>query len=255
VIYGGTKQRQKAKILIDRNHNEKTKREMLAAIRANLTTSKPFDVVHQDHHTVLSHTDGHAAIRDSVQPVGQSAMGTVERFRQSLEAVSGHCAIVRDEREAAAALQRIVEQTRARHVAISNSPLVERVISDLKFDGELLEGAEASALFAADLGISEAQRGVAETGTLVLESDRERNRLVSLVPPVHVAIIEAHRIGETLAEALQATHENGEEGLSRAVTFITGPSRTSDIELTLAIGVHGPAELYVIIIEGELALA
>jgi L-lactate dehydrogenase complex protein LldG len=228
---------------------------MLAAIRANLITSKPLDAVHKAHHAGLSETEEGDAIHRGIKPATQSAISTVERFRQSLEAVSGHCAIVRDEREAAAAVQRIVEQTGARHLAISNSPLIERVINELKFDGELLEGAEASALFAADLGISEAQRGIAETGTLVLESDRERNRLVSLVPPVHVAIIESHRIGETLAEALQATHENGEEGLSRAVTFITGPSRTSDIELTLAIGVHGPAELYVIIIEGESAIA
>ena len=50
---------------------------------------------------------------------------------------------------------------------------------------------------------------------------------------------------------LQAINERGEGALSRAITFITGPSRTSDIELTLAIGVHGPAELYVVIIEGE----
>jgi L-lactate dehydrogenase complex protein LldG len=54
-----------------------------------------------------------------------------------------------------------------------------------------------------------------------------------------------------LAEALEEINKKGRDELSRAVTFITGPSRTSDIELTLAIGVHGPAEVYVIIIEGE----
>jgi L-lactate dehydrogenase complex protein LldG len=118
-----------------------------------------------------------------------------------------------------------------------------------------LERAGAAALFASDLGISAVQWGIAETGTLVLESDREHHRLVSLVPPVHVALIQAQQIRESLGEILSLISENGEEGLSRAVTFITGPSRTSDIELTLAIGVHGPTALHVIIIEKEPAAA
>jgi L-lactate dehydrogenase complex protein LldG len=50
---------------------------------------------------------------------------------------------------------------------------------------------------------------------------------------------------------LQSIGEKGRDEISRTVTFITGPSRTSDIELTLAIGVHGPAEVYVIVIQGE----
>jgi L-lactate dehydrogenase complex protein LldG len=83
---------------------------------------------------------------------------------------------------------------------------------------------------------------------LVLDSSVERNRLVSLVPPVHIAILDASRIYASLAETLAGLQSRGE--LSPAITFITGPSRTADIELTLAIGVHGPQELYVIINEG-----
>jgi L-lactate dehydrogenase complex protein LldG len=74
--------------------------------------------------------------------------------------------------------------------------------------------------------------------------------LVSLVPPVHIAIVDAASIGQTLGEALAAVHRNGFAEMSPTITFITGPSRTADIELTLAIGVHGPQELYVIINEG-----
>jgi L-lactate dehydrogenase complex protein LldG len=66
-----------------------------------------------------------------------------------------------------------------------------------------------------------------------------------------LAVVEARNVRQTLGEVLQAISDRGESGLSRAVTLITGPSRTSDIELTLAIGVHGPAELYVVVIEGE----
>ena len=65
------------------------------------------------------------------------------------------------------------------------------------------------------------------------------------MPPVHIAIVDASKIYATLGETLSLL-QNGKE-LSPAVTFITGPSRTADIELTLTIGVHGPQELYVII--------
>jgi L-lactate dehydrogenase complex protein LldG len=116
----------------------------------------------------------------------------------------------------------------------------------------VLENPAAEDLFDCDLGVTGAQWGVAETGTLVLESDAERHRLASLIPAAHVALVEARQVRQTLGEVLQAINERGESGLSRAVTFITGPSRTSDIELTLAIGVHGPAELYVVIIEGAV---
>ena len=84
----------------------------------------------------------------------------------------------------------------------------------------------------------------------MLDSEAERHRLVSLVPPVHIAIVEAANICLTLGEALTAASQSSE--LSPTITFITGPSRTADIELTLAIGVHGPQELFVIVKDGKV---
>jgi L-lactate dehydrogenase complex protein LldG len=115
---------------------------------------------------------------------------------------------------------------------------------------EIAVAPSAADLFGYDVGISTAQTAIAETGTLMLDSEAERHRLVSLVPPVHIAIINAADICLTLGEALAASRQASE--ISRTITFITGPSRTADIELTLAIGVHGPQELYVIINEGPL---
>jgi L-lactate utilization protein LutC len=106
---------------------------------------------------------------------------------------------------------------------------------------------DRQALFDFDVGITTAQAAIAETGTLVLESDTERHRLVSLVPPVHIAIVDAESIVPTLGDALKLVARENALDMSRTVTFITGPSRTADIELTLAIGVHGPKELYVIL--------
>ena len=170
-----------------------------------------------------------------------------ESFRQALEAVSGRCTLVSGEPAAAERVEGILAEVNARSVAVSDAPLVTAVTRRLRPPRELLQHAEAAAFFECDVGMTSAQWAVAETGTLVLESDDERHRLASLVPPVHIALVSADRLRPTLAEVLEDMEHRAVRP-SPAVTFITGPSRTSDIELTLAIGVHGPRELYVIVV-------
>jgi L-lactate dehydrogenase complex protein LldG len=160
----------------------------------------------------------------------------LDEFKQAVEAVDGHCVVVQTEEEVTQILK-----TFAGRVAISDAPVLERLV-----DGVIAPNSDE--IFAFDVGISTVQAAIAETGTLVLDSSRERNRLVSLVPPVHIAIVDASTIFQTLGEALAFIHQDGTP--SPVVTFITGPSRTADIELTLTIGVHGPQELYVIVNDG-----
>ncbi|MEO6390207.1 MAG: lactate utilization protein [Pyrinomonadaceae bacterium] len=227
-------------------NNDEARREMFAAIRTQLAQSKPFDAAYE----------AHRAHRMPPEPIAHVSLDDpsllVERFQRSLQAVGGHFLSVANESEAAEEIRRIVGNLSARRIAITNAPLVAGVLKLLTLDAELIEGATTAELFQCDLGITGAQWAIAETGTLVLESDQERHRLASLVPTVHVAIIEASRVRQTLGEVLRDLDERRAD-LSRAITFITGPSRTSDIELTLAIGVHGPAELYVIVLDGGAA--
>jgi L-lactate dehydrogenase complex protein LldG len=234
--------------LDERTHNDEIRREMLTAIRQHLKASAPFDAVRAEHKAHPSvQSQGSRAETLLTEPASTPA----DRFKEMLEAVGGHCVVVSDEVEAAEIVRQVIEGTKARRIAVSDSELARRILGRVHSDAELLENAGAPALFDCDIGITGAQWAVAETGTLVLESDEERHRLASLVPTVHIAVIEAERIRLTLGEVLGAINDKGQAGLSPAVTFITGPSRTSDIELTLAIGVHGPAELFVIILEGE----
>lgn len=229
---------------------------MFAAIREHLAASAPHDAVRAAHHAAAAHGEDVSAREEKSAAIVFEGTA-VERFGQALEAVAGHCLVVRGEAAAAEAVSRIIIERGARRVAVSDSQLARRVAgiaealtaANTGGETELIDDAGAVELFDCDLGVTGAQWGVAETGTLVLESDAERHRLASLVPTAHVAIIKAQNVRQTLGEVLQAISDRGERGLSRAVTFITGPSRTSDIELTLAIGVHGPAELYVVIIE------
>lgn len=112
---------------------------------------------------------------------------------------------------------------------------------------DLFEGwSKREDLLNADAGLTSAQIGIAESGTLALIGNSEKHRLVSLVPPIHVCILRRKNIVGTMSEAL-AKVESGPE-LSPLVTFVTGPSRTADIELQLVLGVHGPRQLRIILV-------
>jgi L-lactate dehydrogenase complex protein LldG len=220
------------------NDNGTARDEILAAIRDNLSVSKPFDAIRREHH-------GHHAERVLVRS-DNTGESVVDNFRASLEMVGAHFTLADGDKAAAKLVEGIIEKLGAKRVAISGSDVVARVVEAIKTT-QFIERAPADVLFDCDLGITSAQWAIAETGTLVLESEMENHRLTSLVPTVHLCILKASRIRQTLAEILELTSKN----LSRTITFITGASRTSDIELTLAIGVHGPAELYVVVLADE----
>ena len=139
--------------------------------------------------------------------------------------VDGHCIIARNDAEVEAAVKGI---TGGKRIATSEAP------------------PPTKDLFNFDVGITRAQAGIAETGTLVLDSSVEHNRLISLVPPVHIAILDAARIYATLGETLAMLQSSGE--VSPAITFITGPSRTGDIEQTIELGAHGPRRMHILVV-------
>jgi L-lactate dehydrogenase complex protein LldG len=100
-------------------------------------------------------------------------------------------------------------------------------------------------MFQVDAGITSVRGGVADTGALVLWPDEHEPRLMSLVPPVHVAVLDADTIAGSLAEMIEAEH--WVDGMPTNALLISGPSKTADIEFTLVFGVHGPKELVLLI--------
>ena len=230
---------------------------ILGSIREHLAASKSHDAIHAEgSEAPLAHLAVTIPAKESSSngssPNGAS-LSIIELFKEKLEEVGGHCIVAGSDQEVVAALAQIIsdlQQTtlRARRIALSNAPALEGLLSQIEVTvDEITMLPRAAALFDYDIGITTAQAAIAETGTLVLESECERHRLISLVPPVHIAIVDAANICLTLGESLAAV-QKGERGeLSPTITFITGPSRTADIELTLAIGVHGPQKLYVIV--------
>ncbi len=98
----------------------------------------------------------------------------------------------------------------------------------------------------ADVGITSADYVLADTGTLVMLSSLEEARMISLLPPAHIAVVERERILSGLDELFTVLPRPAEQ--TSSMVLITGPSRTADIEQILVRGVHGPGQITVILV-------
>ncbi len=97
-----------------------------------------------------------------------------------------------------------------------------------------------------DAGFTVVRSAIAETGSLVLWPSPEEPRLLSLVPPLHIALLHSAAIKETFLETIR--EEGWGLGMPANALLISGPSKTADIEQTLAYGVHGPKRLVVVLV-------
>lgn len=191
---------------------------------------------------------------------GQSADELAERFAAELTAVGGAFQRVARadltnfivqmlrEREATELLAWRADQLPAPEVVIGL-----RTAGVTVRDGELPRD-ESRAAGLADLsrltvGLTGAEAALAETGTLALFAGPGRPRLASMSVRTHLALITPEQLYPSLAVWLATRRELRDDLRARAaLTFITGPSRTADIEMTLTVGVHGPAEVLVVLI-------
>lgn len=150
----------------------------------------------------------------------------VGQFTKALEALAGKVVVVKTREEAESA----IDQALNGRTSIRASDPVSR-------DG----------MATVEAGITSADYALADTGSLVIFAKSNESRLLSLLPPCHIAVINSSRIVPSLDDVLRLRLLPGDQ--SSAMIVITGPSRTADIEMRLVRGVHGPGEIHVIIID------
>jgi L-lactate dehydrogenase complex protein LldG len=183
----------------------------------------------------------------------------VERFTKEAEAVGAAVYVVSSLQEARREILKVLTGRGVSRVIREASPELLRMrldtgliateinvtVAELDAKGQ---GAKRlrTAAFEAGAGITTADFGIASTGTLALLAAPGRGRAVSLLPPIHVALLSASRLVYELATIFERLGEP-----PSALTLVTGPSRTGDIELVLTVGVHGPKELHVFILDEE----
>ncbi len=170
----------------------------------------------------------------------------VASFRARIEALAGKTHYVRTAQEAREYVASVVAGRNAiasnaailRESGIAALPGVRTGITDRE---------ELRALCATSaVGITGADYGLADTGTLVLLSSPREARMISLLPPVYIAIVERACLLTGLDELLTVLPRPAEQ--TSSMVLITGPSRTADIEQILVRGVHGPGEIHVVVV-------
>lgn len=177
----------------------------------------------------------------------------VARFRACLEAVRALVHVTpRD--GVGALLRRLVEERAIRRLLYGAdgpvAPLLRAAFAGgggtalLGYDAEI-ESWKEDLFYGIDAAVTSSLGGIAETGSVILWPDAAEPRLMSLVPPVHFVLVEAAQIHATLDEAMRA--QRWAERMPTNALLISGPSKSADIEQTLAYGVHGPKELVVIV--------
>ena len=187
----------------------------------------------------------------------------VERFAAEVNAVGGQALVVPNLESARRQLKELLTKAGATSAICWRHPLLDRLelvelllaagitlLDHAKF-AAMPEGERREKMLDCNVGITSCDCAIAETGTLMMCSRPSQERVASLLPPAHIAIVEQTQIVPDLIDAISMLQRPGEESLPSNVTYITGPSKTGDIELQLTTGVHGPGKWLVIIISGR----
>ncbi|ABM03236.1 hypothetical protein DUF162 [Psychromonas ingrahamii 37] len=175
-----------------------------------------------------------------------------ERFIAGLSA--SHAEVISTSHKA---LSKLIEEVavgkQLEHIALGTSgEFHEHIIQATKslktvfFDNDIKDW-KSSLFNNVDAGITHCRAGIADTGTLVLWPDVSEPRTLSLVPPCHIALIKRSTIVSNFAELMEM--QAWQNNMPTNIVLVSGPSKTADIQQTLAYGAHGPSQLVVILIE------
>jgi L-lactate dehydrogenase complex protein LldG len=186
-----------------------------------------------------------------------------ERLAATATAASWTVHRVNTTQGAAATVAEVASRLKARHVVRSVEPIFTRVDVDGALRSKSISSTALAAgrsrrredlkslAFGADLGVTGVSYAIAETASCAVIPRKGVARLASLAPPVLVLLVEAEQVIETLDDFFALTRLEYQLARGRSpryYNFISGPSRTADIEQTLTIGVHGPGEVHMVLI-------
>jgi len=184
-------------------------------------------------------------------PTATSGVQLFPEFETRAKAVSGEVFRVPDAAAARETLLRLVDEVGAKKAVVVESPIQEAagITEALRLRGVTVytEPTDIAAhAETADIGISGVEVGVAETGSVFQDGTSIATRLVTILPPLHVVFLPSANIVPGITEAFDIISPSFDRGY---IGFITGPSRTADIERVLTIGVHGPGRFAIIAVD------
>jgi L-lactate dehydrogenase complex protein LldG len=190
---------------------------------------------------------------ERVLPREKPAPGLFDEFALRVTTVGAELHHVKTFAEARKVLLDLIKYTKIKKVVAVDGPLqraagIDEALRTMGVETYNDTVGIAAHAETADMGISGVEFGIAESGSVCADAYSVESRLVSTLPPIHVAFLSSANIVPGIEEAMYIISQVYDRGY---ISFITGPSRTADIERVLTIGVHGPSRLIIIAIDEQ----
>ena len=181
---------------------------------------------------------------DGNNPVFQPLQQEIEvEFAEQFTELQGKFIYCINRQELAFQLGSLVKKQDWNKIYCLEDKLIENVASQLS------DRLVKTDLADCDVSITGCEYLVARTGSIVMSAAQRSGRSTSVYAPIHICIAFTNQLVYDIKDALQAAKDKYGNNLPSLITFATGPSRTADIEKTLVVGVHGPKEVYVFLVE------
>jgi L-lactate dehydrogenase complex protein LldG len=202
-----------------------------------------------DHQPATSASEQEAArhIVEWLPQVGESLEERLEKFRVNALELKANFVLVASEEELAAQLSKIAQAEGWKKIATHSNALAERACASLNLPVLRTDGGyNVCELEACDAGISACDALIAQTGSVLVTSQSAGGRALSVLPPHHIVVARREQLLADLPAAFALLKEKYASGYPSFISFITGPSRTGDIERILVLGAHGPKKLTIL---------
>jgi L-lactate dehydrogenase complex protein LldG len=192
-----------------------------------------------------------AHFREWLPPVGPTLDEKFALFAKLSESLRSELVVCADLPQAATAVATLATAGSWKTLAMHSGPLIDTLapllpegLTRISVEG----GYDKNALEACDAGITECELLVAQTGSVCVTSDNSGGRVLSVLPPHHIVIARQTQLVTDLTEAYASLAAKYRANYPSMISFITGPSRTGDIERILVLGAHGPKRLTILLL-------
>src|SRR4051812_6930197 len=165
-------------------------------------------------------------------------------FAENFTGLLGKFAFCMDEKELAQQLQHLAISKQLKAIFCNDKSIKEKLTA---FGYSSFSSNDVASC---DASITGCELLIARTGSIVMSSAQPGGRTTSVYAPIHICIAYTSQLMYDIKEGLQALKEKYADKMPSLITLATGPSRTADIEKTLVVGVHGPKEVYLFLVEG-----
>lgn len=200
---------------------------------------------------------GHAALNapagqagDWLPAVGKDPEDWIRLFAKNAADLKAEFMSVRDEEGARRAVAQLAGEGGWKRAALQSNALVEQVLTGTGIEVfPLKAGYDVDSLERCDAGISLCDALIAQTGSVLVTSRSTGGRAISVLPPHHIVLARRDQVVPDLPSAFALIKQTHDGSYPSMISFITGPSRTGDIERILVLGAHGPKRLTILLMD------